>query len=172
MLRPCLGEMNKNILFWSKRCPVPLGPLQALLVDSLQRYAVLLCRFAKSQCIHIVNTTGPRGWQNWWVADFDKDRLLYREVHRTEKCTVFKPQIPRRYPPKSCSTISKCPLLRAKRGRSPKQRWKKQWMLLEKKYSQQHMQQKSGTVYQKPQFRVARKGKPNGGEKRMRMNNY
>ncbi len=39
----CLGEVHKDMLLWSKMCPMSPGPLQAPLVDSLQSSAVLLC---------------------------------------------------------------------------------------------------------------------------------
>ncbi len=47
MLCPSLGEVHKDILLWSKRCPMLLRPLQALLVDHWQCSTVLLCQFAK-----------------------------------------------------------------------------------------------------------------------------
>ncbi len=35
VLCPYLGEVHKDIFLWGKRCPMPPGPLLALLVDSL-----------------------------------------------------------------------------------------------------------------------------------------
>jgi hypothetical protein len=55
------------------------GPLQAPLIDSLQRSAVLLCCFAKSQSIHIVNEAGLRSWESCGVAGFDKVGIVEEE---------------------------------------------------------------------------------------------
>ncbi len=43
MLYPCLGEVHKDILLWDKRYPMPPGPPQAPLVDSLQCSVVFIC---------------------------------------------------------------------------------------------------------------------------------
>jgi hypothetical protein len=66
-----LGEVHKDILLWGKRCSMPSGPLQELLMDSLQCSSVLLCGFAKSLGVHVVNEVGPRGWESQGVAGFD-----------------------------------------------------------------------------------------------------
>ncbi len=47
VLCPGLGKVHRDILFWGKRCPMSFGPLRSLLVDPLQRPAVLLQRLSK-----------------------------------------------------------------------------------------------------------------------------
>jgi hypothetical protein len=51
----CFGEVHNNILFWGKRCPMSAGPIQAMLMDSLQCFAIPLCCFVKSYCIRIAD---------------------------------------------------------------------------------------------------------------------
>ncbi len=79
MLCPCLCEVHENILLLGKICSMPHGPLQAPLLDSLQRSAVLLCRFAKRQGIHIDNKACPRSWEGWGAAGLDEVGIVEEE---------------------------------------------------------------------------------------------
>ncbi len=58
---------------------MPPGPLQAPLMDGLQRSAVLLHGFAKCQGVHDVDKASPRGWEGRGVADFDKVGIVEEE---------------------------------------------------------------------------------------------
>ncbi len=59
MFGPCFGKVHKDILLGGNKCPMALSPLQAPLVEALQRSAVILRFFAIGNGIHIANEAYP-----------------------------------------------------------------------------------------------------------------
>ncbi len=72
VLCPCFGEMLRDLLLWGKTCPIPPGPLQALLMNSSECSAVLFGQFSKGRCIHILNKASLRSREGRGVVSFDK----------------------------------------------------------------------------------------------------
>ncbi len=90
VLCPCFGEVYKDILLWGKRCPMPASPLKAMLMDGLQRSALLLSCFAKSQGVHVVDKADARGWCGVLVAGVEKMcRMGDTDCSATIECSTF-----------------------------------------------------------------------------------